>query len=514
MKIRHLALGILLVLGSAAYGQVDTAAFSQIRRAGMGSSQIPHLAHYLTDVPGPRLSASAAYLKAAKWAVKTLKSWGLQRAALEPWGTFGKQWELEDFSIIQKKPYVLPVTAYPQAWSGSTKGRQQGGVVLLSSQQARDTVYLGTHQDDLKGKFVLVAGRQVDPDFNTRPALHRLTDAQLDSIGDTHMLSEADITEYGRAVKISKRADELFKSSGALAVLSAGGANHNGAVFVQGTGAYKPGAAETLPKVILSFEDGQRMRRLIMSGHPVELALNLQARFSAADVQGYNVIAEIPGSDPRLKSEIVMLGAHLDSWAASTGATDNAAGCVVMMEAIRLLDSLGLKPKRTIRIALWDGEEQAMYGSYFYVQKHFMDKAYRLKPEHAKISAYFNLDNGSGKIRGIFTQNNERIKPIFETWLQPLHDLGARTVTLRNTGSTDHLAFDWAGIPGFQFIQDPLDYETRTHHSNLDSYEHLQFEDLKQAAVIVACFVYQAAMEEQMLPRKPPEKRRFLFDGY
>jgi Zn-dependent M28 family amino/carboxypeptidase len=264
----------------------------------------------------------------------------------------------------------------------------------------------------------------------------------------------------------------------------------------------------------MALEDALKIKRLIESGHPVEIALNINGKLSTEDNKGYNVVAEIPGTDRKLKSQLVMLGGHLDSWSAATGATDNAAGCIVMMEAVRLLDSLGLKPKRTIRIALWSGEEQGVYGSYNYVKNHFMDaEKGTVKPEQAKVSAYFNLDNGTGKIRGIFAQNNTAMKPIFEQWFAPFHDLGASTVTLKNTGSTDHLSFDWAGIPGFQFIQDPIDYETRTHHSNMDSYDHLQIDDLKQAAIIVASFVYQTSIRPDLLPRKPLVKETFAFDG-
>jgi carboxypeptidase Q len=270
-----------------------------------------------------------------------------------------------------------------------------------------------------------------------------------------------------------------------------------------------------LPKVSVGIEDAQKIKRLLAAGKRVNLEVNVKGEFSTADTKGYNVIAELPGTDPSLKSQIVMLGGHLDSWEPGTGATDNTAGCVVMMEAMRLLDSLQLKPKRTIRIALWGGEEQGLQGSYGYVKKHFRDGAMlQLKPEQAKISAYFNLDNGTGKIRGIYTQNNSDVQPIFEQWFKPFHDMEATTVTNKNTGSTDHISFDWAGIPGFQFIQDPLDYETRTHHTNLDTYDHLAIDDLKQAAIIVASFVYQASIRPEMLPRKRLLLNTFPYAGF
>ncbi len=242
--------------------------------------------------------------------------------------------------------------------------------------------------------------------------------------------------------------------------------------------------------------------------------MNVQNKFYSDDLTGYNVVGEIAGVDPALKNQVVMLGGHLDSWHSGTGATDNAAGCIVMMEAVSILKSLGVQPRRTIRIALWGGEEQALYGSFGYVKKHFGDpRDMQLKPEQKEISAYYNLDNGSGKIRGIFLQNNDSVHDIFKSWLAPFADLGATGVTRSNTGSTDHISFDAVGIPAFQFIQDPLEYETRTHHSNMDTYDHLSIEDLKQAAIIVAAFVYNTAMRDELLPRKPlPPPARFVFD--
>jgi len=306
---------------------------------------------------------------------------------------------------------------------------------------------------------------------------------------------------------------QKLKAAGALAILSSNG--RDGTVTVQAEEGFRAGGKEGLPEGAISGVDGLKLKRLIESGHNIELSLNIKGKFYTDDIKGYNVVAEIPGSDPKLKAQLVMLGGHMDSWPAGTGATDNGAGCIVMMEAVRLLDSLHLKPKRTIRIALWGAEEEGLIGSYSYVKNHFGNgETGVFKPEQAKVSAYFNLDNGSGKIRGIFAQKNEAVKPIFEQWLKPFADMGAKTVTMSNTGSTDHLSFDWVDIPGFQFIQDPLDYETKTHHTNMDTYDYLQIDDLKQAAVIVASFVYQAANRPEMLPRKPIVKEKFVFDGF
>jgi len=295
-------------------------------------------------------------------------------------------------------------------------------------------------------------------------------------------------------------------------------------VFVQSGGSYKPGETTTVPQLVLAIEQWTRIARLLDQKKDVSLELNVTNTFYDADPMQYDTIAEIPGTDK--KDEVVMLGAHLDSWHAGTGATDNGAGTIVMMEAVRILKALDIKPRRTIRIGLWSGEEEGLLGSQGYVEHHFgsrppMDEPgmkdmptllrreagdVTVKPEQAKVSAYFNVDNGTGKIRGVYLQENEAVAPIFETWMKPFKDLGMNTLTMRNTSGTDHLSFDAVGIPGFQFIQDPIEYETRTHHSNMDVYDRLQPEDLKQISVIVASFVYDAAMRDQMLPRKPIEK--------
>ena len=310
------------------------------------------------------------------------------------------------------------------------------------------------------------------------------------------------------------KAEHLIKETGALAILLMNPFGRDGTIFADGTPSYDKNYPPTLPQAVVSTEDYLKMQRLLNDGAAVTIDLDIAASWYNNDLKGYNVIAEIPGSDPNLKTQVVMLGGHLDSWHSGTGATDNAAGCAVMLEAVRLIKVLGLQPKRTIRIALWSGEEQGLYGSIGYVKKHFGDPAtMNLLPDHKNISAYFNLDNGSGKIRGIYLQNNEGVRPIFDAWLQPYADLGATTITPGNTGSTDHLSFDAVGIPGFQFIQDPIEYETRTHHSNMDTYDHLQIDDLKQAATIVAGFIYNAAMRKDMLPRKKlPKAERFIFD--
>lgn len=518
MKTFRLPLAVILLIFSFGhlYAQqetVDTAAFRKIRNAEMSNSHIPWIAHNLTDVSGSRLTNSPGFFRAGNWAVSTMKSWGMVNAALEPWGNYGRGWEAEEFSISMTSPYRQSIIGYAVPWSANTNGELKAPVAVLNIGQLADTANMMKHVDDFKGKIVYLTsgGKQIEGDF--KPFSTRLTDSQLLKMPDSYMISRKQIEGYLTILNAENRMLMKLKAAGALAVLTANG--RDGTVAVQGFFGYKADRKESLPEVVISGVDGLKIKRLIASGHNVELSLNIKGKFYGDDMKGYNVVAEIPGSDPKLKAQYVMLGGHMDSWTAGTGATDNGAGCIVMIEAVRLLDSLHLQPKRTIRIALWGGEEEGLLGSYGYVRNHFGNaETGEFKPEQAKISAYFNLDNGTGKIRGIYAQGNTAIKPIFEQWLAPFSDLGAKTVTLSNTGSTDHLAFDWVGIPGFQFIQDPLDYETKTHHTNMDTYEYLQMDDLKQAAIIVASFVYQTANRPDMLPRKPAVKEQFVFDGF
>ncbi|MET0244882.1 MAG: M20/M25/M40 family metallo-hydrolase [Flavitalea sp.] len=508
------AVYIVMSLGKAIAQNelIDTAAFQKIREAALGKSQIPLLAHYLTDVSGPRLPGSAGYKRAAGWAVQTFKRWGIKNGFTEPWVDFGKQWDLTEFTVALKIPYYQPLIAYPEPWSGNTNGRQQAPVMLITSKQLMDISYVKEHLQLFRGKILLVHNnnRKIPAGYATNVV--RLSDSALENIEGQHIVTRKEMEEMIARDSILVAIDKLLKKGGVIARVSAPGNNINGVVHVQSANGYKLSDPEMITKISMSFEDGQRLARLVQSGQRVELVINQQAAVSTKDTKGYNVIAEIPGTDPVVGKEIVMLGGHLDSWASSTGATDNAAGCIVVMEVMRILDSLNIKPKRTIRMALWDGEEQGLYGSYNYVKNHFMNPDGTPNESQAKVSAYFNLDYGTGKIRGVYTQENQAMIPIFNDWLQPFHDLGAKTVSDKSTGSTDHESFDWAGIPGFQFIQDPVD-EFWTHHTNIDDFDHLQIEDLKQAAAILASFVYQAAMRDKMLPRKVFAKTTFVFDG-
>jgi carboxypeptidase Q len=495
---------------------VDTAAFSKIRNAEMSNSHITDIAFNLTDASGSRLTNSPGFFRAGNWAIEIMKKWGLVNASLEPWGDYGRGWDPVDFHISMEKPYNGYIIGYPLPWSVNTGGLIQAPLYQVMNTDLMDSTFIDKHAADFKGKIIFITNLRTKHDVDDLTSFaNRLTDSELMKLPDSYMLTRQQLEGFLKPEQQINASILKLKADGALAMVYSSGHMRDGTVAVQGFDSYKTGRPVYLPEAMISSEDGFKIKRLLASGKTVELALNIQGKFYSDDTKGYNVIAEIPGTDPKLKAQVVMLGGHLDSWNAATGATDNGAGCIVMMEAVRLLDSLHLQPKRTIRIALWSGEEEGILGSYNYVKNHFGNaETGAIKPDQAKISAYFNLDNGTGKIRGIYAQGNTAVKPIFEQWLAPFNDLGAATVTISNTGSTDHLSFDWVGIPGFQFIQDPLDYETKTHHSNMDTYDYLRMDDLKQAAIIVASFVYQASIRPDLLPRKKIVNEKFVFDGF
>jgi hypothetical protein len=498
----------------AQHEMVDTAVFQKIREAELSSSQIPQIAYYLTDVSGSRLTNSPGFKRAGTWAIESMKRWGLQNAAFEPWGEYGRGWDMEEFNISLKAPYSGYIIGYPLPWSSNTNGEIRAPVYEILNSQLMDSVWMEKHKDEIRGKiiFLTTSGTKHEEDF--KPFSTRFTDSELVRIPNTYVYTHKQIAFIFPFRKLTLEGKLKLKEYGALAVLGSRGDHRDGTVFVQNSNGFKTNDPVLLPEAAISSEDAFKIKRLLASGQRVEVALKIKGKFYSDDTKGYNVVAEIPGTDPVLKDQIVMLGGHLDSWNAATGATDNAAGSTVMLEVVRLLDSLHLKPKRTIRIALWSGEEQGVYGSYNYVKNHFGNgETGVLKPEQAKVSVYFNLDDGCGKIRGIFADGDTAIKPIFEQWLVPFHDLGAKTVTLNSSGSTDHVSFEWAGIPGFQFIQDPLDYEAKTHHTNMDTYDYLQLDDMKQAAIIVAAFVYQASIRPDLLPRKKLVNEVFPFEG-
>ncbi|HXW92165.1 MAG TPA: M20/M25/M40 family metallo-hydrolase [Terriglobales bacterium] len=414
-------------------------------------------------------------------------------------------------------------------WSPSSNGAINGPVISMEIKKEED---LDKFKGKLAAKIVLFGEmREVKP--VDKPLFVRDDEKDLAQIAKYPLTAEHafDIVELIKRRELMEKAAKFIASEHAIAVilpsrdgLDSGGSG--GTIFDDGSFSwfsYQREHAPPLPVVVMAIENYGRVYRLLQAHVPVTIEMNVDTKFTGDHEHGFDTIAEIPGTDPKLKDELVMLGGHLDSWASGTGATDNGAGTVVAMEAMRIFNTLQVKPRRTIRIGLWTGEEQGHFGSTGYVKQHFgfvplstapdqmklperLRKAVgpvQLKPEQEKISGYFNVDNGSGKILGIYLQENAAIEPIFAQWMEPLKDLGVTTISMRNTGGTDHESFDAVGIPGFQFIQDRLDYSSRTHHSNMDVYEELQPGDLAQAATVEAIFVYNTAMRDQMLPRKP-----------
>ncbi len=499
---------------------VDQSVMNQLRKEGMENSKVMDIAFHLTDASGPRLTGSPGFMRAANYAKEQLAKWGLTSAMLDPWGSFGKSWELQKSYVAMTAPWYRSLTAYPKTWTGGTNGPRSADVLLIT---ATDSAGLDAYRGKLAGKILLLDKNDTFK-LSFKPDATRYKDEELDSMANIRMQPEDTTTrrrrrEQSREQRRTQQAllntlKKLAAGEGAIAVFSTSPRNHDGTIYVQQAGPYKLSDPANFLDIALQWEDYMSMIRLLKNDIPVKMDLDVQTKFFDTDSLGYNVIAEIKGTDKNLKDEVVMLGGHLDSWHGATGATDNAAGSAIMMEAVRILKAIGIKPRRTIRIALWSGEEQGTLGSKGYVKKNFGDPAdMKLLPAHEKFSAYYNLDNGTGKIRGVYLQGNEAVRPIFQQWLQPFNDLGAKTLTISNTDATDHMPFDAVGLPAFQFIQDPIEYDTRTHHSNTDLYDHLQEDDLKQAATIVAAFVYNTAMRDAKLPRKELPKPRTVRPG-
>jgi carboxypeptidase Q len=513
MKIALLAITILLFPFIVfAQQQVDMQIMQKIKDEEAKNSQVGIMAHYLTDVCGPRLTNSPGYRRAVTWAVKTLKQWGLQNAAPEPWGEFGKGWSTEESYLAIKEPYYQPLIAYPAAWTKSTNGLVSAKVLLLEKLDSASVDKLGT---DLKGSIVMLKSTVPISRTPFIADARRYEESELNKLPDEHIVSSKVHHDGKRMVNSRYAIQRYLEAKGATAILAAPLRGNDGTVLVTGYLSYHKAYEPTLPRMIVSRESYFGLQRLLLSGQSVSVEMKVQNTWYTDDLTGYNVVAEIPGTDKKLKSQVVMLGAHLDSWHGGTGATDNAAGCIATMEAVRILKAIGVRPKRTIRIALWGGEEQYVLGSFGYVKQHFGDpRDMKLTPQQKKVSVYFNLDGGTGKIRGIYLQNNEKVRDIFSVWLQPFAAMGATGITSSNFGGSDHLSFDAVGIPAFQFIQDPMEYVKRTHHTNMDVYDYLSTEDLKQAATVIAAFVYNAAMREELLPRKPlPKPEPFLFEN-
>jgi hypothetical protein len=501
----------LLAAPLAAQERVDASAMAKIRDEGMNRSQVMEVMNVLTDVYGARLTGSPTTKAAGEWAVKWLADRGARNVRFESWGPFGRGWSNDHFSANVVAPTRYPIIAYPGAWSVGTNGPATGEVILAPLDSEVD---FAKYHGQLRGKWVMLAApRATEAHFAAQAS--RYTPAGLDSLAMPEAPrgnpGAAERARSGRAAAqaLAARRAKFLVDEGALGVLQAGRGD-GGTVFTQGTGSREVNAPASVPTIIVAAEHHGRIVRTLARGVPVKVEIDARNSFHDQDLYSFNIVGELTGSDR--KDEVVMLGAHFDSWHTGTGATDNAAGSAVMMEAMRILKASGLPLRRTVRIGLWTGEEQGLLGSRAYVKAHFGDPAtMQLTPEQAKVSAYFNVDNGTGAIRGVYQQGNAAVGPIFAAWMAPFRDLGAGALTMRNTGGTDHQSFDAVGIPGFQFIQDPIEYDTRTHHSNQDVFERVQAEDMRKNAVIVAAFVYDAANRDELLPRKelpkPPAPR-------
>ncbi|HLJ55262.1 MAG TPA: M20/M25/M40 family metallo-hydrolase [Chthonomonadaceae bacterium] len=573
----------LLALGLAVRAQTPSNSgdiVQRIKAEGLDHSQVMATLSYLSDVIGPRLTASPNMKHANEWTMAKMSEWGMQNAHLEAWGPFGRGWSLERFSAQIVSPQDIPLIAYPKAWSTGLKAPVTADVVFIEANSAED---LAKYHGHLHGAIVLNSLVRELPAHFTAPG-SRFTDAELEAKANQQPGQQgrrfgggapgqpgAAGGAAGGQLALAGQKYRFYLDEGVAMVVEAARGD-GGTMFVQsatvppaagaqpaagrgagsGTaagaggagpaaaqpvgaeqaapaGGQTPGAAagaragrraaagarrvspwdkdapKNLPQIVVSSEQYNRMVRMIQAGEKLRMNVELSVKFYDSDPMGYNTIAEIPGTD--LKDEVVMLGAHMDSWHSGTGATDNGAGCAVVMEAARILRALNVQPRRTIRVGLWSGEEEGLLGSRAYVAQHFATRGpngeLEKKPEYDKFSTYFNLDNGTGKIRGVYLQGNEAERSLFADWLAPFKDMGAATVTIANTGGTDHQSFDGVGLPGFQFIQDTIEYDTRTHHSNQDVFDRAQGDDLKGAAVIMAAFAYNAAMRDEKLPRKP-----------
>ena len=510
---------------------LDLTMYQRIRDEGLTHSHVMDFASALMDGIGARLTGSPNLRRANEWTRDQLTALGCSNAHLEDWGEFGMGWQQLNTWVRMTSPETAVFIAQAAPWSPSTNGAVSGPAVWLQIKEEKD---FEQYKGKLAGKIVLLGDmREVKP--ADKALFTRLDAAELAKTAEFPLekppASGDRLRDYIKRMTLLEKTGKFLVAEHAVAVIlpSRDGRDNGGSggtIFDDGSlgwFTYKREHVDAVPVVIMAIENYGRVYRLLQANVPVSIEMNVDVKYFGDHEHGFDTIAEIPGTDPKLKDEVVMVGGHLDSWASATGATDNGAGTVVAMEVMRILNTLKVKPRRTIRIGLWTGEEQGLFGSAGYVKQHFgyvplattPDELAKpeflrktagpvvLQPEQTKISGYFNVDNGTGKILGIYLQENSSVAPIFSQWIEPLKDLGVTTITARNTGGTDHESFDAVGIPGFQFIQDRMDYGSRTHHSNMDTYERLQPADLAQAATVEAIFVYNTAMRDQMLPRKP-----------
>ena len=480
---------------------VDLEAIARIKAEGLERSEVMDTLWYLTDRYGARLTNSPGMHEAAAWAADRLRGWGLDRVYTEDWGPFGQGWANERIAANVVAPVPFPLTAFAQAWTPGTAGEITADAVLAVIATEGDF-------DDWRGRLdgqIVLASRPREVDVLFDPLGRRLTGEELENLEPERVVPpRTGRGGRGGGGNFALRRRQFFAQEHVAAVLEPGfGRNDHGAVRVTGPQQNRdPDAMPVAPAVSIPTEQYNRVARLLDRDVPVRIALDVRNRFFDDTLDAINLLAEIPGSD--LADEVVMLGAHFDSWHAGTGATDNAAGSAAMMEAMRILKATGLPLRRTVRLALWTGEEQGLLGSQAYVAAHFAERdSMELKPVHATLSAYFNMDNGTGAIRGVYLEGNDAIRPVFSAWMEPLRTLGMTTLSMRGTGGTDHRRFDEVGLPGFQFIQDPVEYGTHSHHTNMDLYDRVQETDLMRNATIIAAFVYHAATRDERLPRKP-----------
>ena len=522
---------------------LDLSMYARIRAEGLTHGKVMQFAGALADGIGPRLTGSPNMAKANAWTRDTLTAIGLENAHLEDWGDFGMGWQQINTWARMVSPDPEPLWLQAAPWSPATQGQVSGEVVYVPLTDAKE---LDALKGKLAGKIVLLGAMRPTPDI-TEPLFHRYTEEELKAMTGPQMARAgapnfaALAADRARIAALRARALKMMADEGVAAIITPtrdGGDGGGTGIIFDDNGAnltrdaQKPENAVKVPNAVMMIEHYNRLARMVSNHVPVTVEVDIETKFTGDHEHGFDTVAEIPGTDPKLKDQIVMVGGHLDSWISGTGATDNGAGSIVAMEAVRILKALDVKPKRTIRIALWSGEEQGLFGSQGYVKQHFGTFAQPDPPdppgtpsflgrrgaltttkEWETLDAYYNLDNGTGKVRGVYTQGNFAIGPIFAQWIAPLADLGVTTITNRNTGGTDHLSFDAVGLPGFQYIQDPMDYETRTHHSDMDTYDRLHEADLEQAAVVEAIFLWNTSEREAMMPRKPfphPELERKL----
>ncbi len=486
--------------------QVDYDAIYRIKQEGFERSQIMEVTSYLTDVYGPRLTGSPGIKRAADWTIAKLTEWGISNPHLEPWAGFGRGWSNEKIAATVVAPQAYPLVAFPKAWTPGTSGTVTGEAAMAVIGSDKD---FDQFRGKLKGKVVLgFDAREVKAQFD--PLANRYSDEELAALALQSDPSRRPTARYQQEQDFRTRRMRFYAQEGVVAVLEPGGNpnGNRGVIFVNAGGSRDAKDPPVAPQLVVSTEQYNRIARTLDKKIPVKIEVSIQNTFHDQTTDAFNLIAEIPGSDRA--DEIVMIGAHFDSWHSGTGATDNAAGSAVMLEAMRILKASGVKLRRTVRLGLWSGEEQGLLGSKAYIRQQFGDPdTMQLKPAQQKLSVYFNVDNGTGAIRGVYLQGNEAARPVLAAWMAPFRDLGMTTLTIRNTGGTDHLSFDAVGIPGFQFIQDEIEYDALTHHSSQDVYERIQPADMMKNAVIVASFVYHAANRDGMFPRKPlPEAKK------